>query len=266
MSNLDDILSGRGEAVPETEKPAEVETTQPPVTEKEPAATDDDDGAVLTPDGQKMVPHAALHASKEKVKRYTEQIASFEKKLNETNEAWERRLNKMLEAINKPQPQAPAPPPDFFENPQAATMHAVSPHLERMENVLMANAKLVATIKYDDKQVDEAERAFLRAYETQSLDPADYQKVINSPNRYAAAVQWHKRQLVSAEIGDDPVAFREKVKAELLAELQKSGDGTQQAETPAPVMPSNLATARNVGARAGPAWSGPKPLGDIFKR
>ena len=265
MSNLDDILSGRGESAPAQEKPAEVETTQEATTEQ--AAESTETGAEGTPpaDGQTMVPHAALHAEKQKIKRYTEQIASFEQKLNETNQAWERRLNKMLEAINKPQQQAPAPPPDFFENPQAATMHAVSPHLERMENVLMANAKLVATIKYDDKQVDEAERAFIRAYEAQTLDPADYQKVVNSPNRYAAAVQWHKRQQVAAEIGDDPVAFREKVKAELLAELQKNGDQPAQ-DPPAPVMPSNLATARNVGARAGPAWSGPKPLGDIFKR
>jgi hypothetical protein len=30
--------------------------------------------------------------------------------------------------------------------------------------------------------------------------------------------------------------------------------------------PSNLAGARNVGRRMGPAWSGPTPLNDIFKR
>lgn len=34
----------------------------------------------------------------------------------------------------------------------------------------------------------------------------------------------------------------------------------------APVFPSNLAQARNVGKRWGPAWSGPTPLRDIFKR
>ena len=89
--------------------------------------------------------------------------------------------------------------------------------------------------------------------------------MVNSPNRYAAAVQWHKRQQVAAEIGDDPVAFREKVKAELLAELQQKTE-TEQPAQPAPVMPSNLATNRNVGARSGPAWGGPPTLGDIFKR
>ena len=31
-------------------------------------------------------------------------------------------------------------------------------------------------------------------------------------------------------------------------------------------MPSNFANARNVGARSGPAWTGPTPLDDIFDR
>jgi hypothetical protein len=33
--------------------------------------------------GQKMVPHEALHAEKQKVKRYTEEVADFRKQLSE---------------------------------------------------------------------------------------------------------------------------------------------------------------------------------------
>ena len=54
--------------------------------------------------------------------------------------------------------------------------------------------------------------------------------------------------------------MREKV----LAELQQ-GDG-QQAQQRQAAMPSNFASARNVGSRAGPAWSGPASIQDIFKR
>lgn len=39
-----------------------------------------------------------------------------------------------------------------------------------------------------------------------------------------------------------------------------------QPQRPAPVFPSNFAGARNVAPRSGPAWSGPKPLRDIFNR
>lgn len=37
-----------------------------------------------------------------------------------------------------------------------------------------------------------------------------------------------------------------------------------QQQRPAPVFPSNIAGARNVGTRSGPAWGGPTPIGDIF--
>src|SRR6185503_12259288 len=99
------------------------------------------------------------------------------------------------------------------------------------------------------------------ALQSKTLDQADYQKVVSSPNRYAAAVQWHKAQLAKAEIGDDPAAFRAKIEAEILAKhgLTQEGGAAQQQQKPA-VMPSNLAGARNVGSRSGPAWSGPPSL------
>jgi hypothetical protein len=262
MTSLDAMLSGRSEHAPEAEKP---ETTQKPeATTEQVKETPETPAEGEQPSGgQKMVPHEALHAEKQKVKRYTEQIASFEQKLTEQNQAWERRFGQMIEAV-KPK-QEPTTPPDPFENPAAHTMHTVAPHLERFENVLMANAKLIAGAKFGDDKVDEAEKAFIQAYSSQTLDPADYQKVVNSPNRYAEAVKWHKRQLAAAEIGDDPAAYREKLKSELMAELQQKTE-TEQPAAAALNLPSNMTTTRNVGVRTGPAWGGPKPLGDIFKR
>jgi hypothetical protein len=120
--------------------------------------------------------------------------------------------------------------------------------------------------------------------QSRELDPADYQKVVNSPNRYAAAVQWHQRQLAQAEIGDDPAAYKARVEAEFLEKygidpaaykakveaefLEKYGirPGEQAAPAVKPVMPSNLTGARNVGSRSGPQWAGPPTLADIFKR
>jgi hypothetical protein len=42
--------------------------------------------------------------------------------------------------------------------------------------------------------------------------------------------------------------------------------GGLPARRAAPAMPSNFASARSVGARSGPAWTGPTPLNDIFRR
>jgi hypothetical protein len=71
-----------------------------------------------------------------------------------------------------------------------------------------------------------------------------------------------------SEIGSDPAAYKaklaEEIRAQVMAELQAgNAPAGQQA---APVMPSNFTTARNVGNRSGPAWSGPTPLQDIFNR
>jgi hypothetical protein len=267
MSNdLDSILSGSSEAVPEMEQ----EVTQagggnqPPEQPTETQAEGDE------PQGQKMVPHEALHAEKQKVKRYTEEVADFRKQLSETNAAWERRMAQLVEAV-KPKQEAP-PKPDWFENPEAATQNAVqstvSPQFEEMSKTLMANAQLIAGIKYGDDKVATAEQAFIDAMNSGKLDQAEYQKVVSSPNRYAAAVQWHQRQVVQAEIGSDPVAYRAKLEAELrekiLAEMNEGGQ--PQAQQRPAVMPSNLTGTRNVGTRSGPAWGGPSSLNDIFDR
>lgn len=90
----------------------------------------------------------------------------------------------------------------------------------------------------------------------------EYQAIMQSRHPYGTLVEWHKKREAAQEIGDDPAAYRERLKAELLAEMQSA----PAASAPTPVMPSNLAGARNVGSRSGPAWSGPQPLNDIFDR
>lgn len=264
---LDEILSsGRDGNSPGPD------TTEQPVSQEQPttgAETQPADGEAepethALPDGRRMVPLEAVQAERGKVKRYTEQIASFEKRLDESNAAWERRMAQLLERLTPP--QQPQQAPDWFDDPAKATQHAVAPHFQQFEQVLMANAKLVAGVKFGDDEVEKAEQAFINAVQSQRIDPADYHKVVNHPNRYAAAVQWHKRQQAQAEIGDDPAAFREKVRQEVLAELQNGGAAPNGQQAQALNLPSNLASARNVGARTGPAWGGPKPLGEIFKR
>ena len=265
MDDLDTILSGSSESAPAA---VEQETvTQATEGESQQQQTTE----VTTQEGEqraKMVPHEALHAEKQKVKRYTDEVADFRR----SNEALQRQVTELLQRVPVPkveQPQAP----DFFEDPAKATRHevmqSVSPQFEQINQTLLAIARDNAETRYTPETVSEAEQAFISAYQSQKLDPADYQKVVTSPNRYAAAVQWHKRQLAQAEIGDDPAAFRAKLEAELrekiTAELQQGEQG-QQTQQRQPVMPSNLAGARNVGARSGPAWSGPKTIDDIFSR
>ncbi len=273
METLDKILSGDDAAAsdPAIEKTPAVTEGADTGAEKPQTVTDPDEPQPLDVNGQKMVPHAALHASKEKVKRYTEEVADFRK----SNEALTRQVSELLQRVPVPQRAPEQPIPDFFDDPRKATQHevqqAVSPQFEQITQTLLAIARDNAETRFTPEKVSEAEQAFISAMQSQKLDPADYHKVVGSPNRYAAAVQWHQRQLAQAEIGDDPAAFKAKLEAEILAKHGITpSDPANPAATPqkpgaAPVMPSNLATVRNAGARAGPTWSGPTQLSDIFK-
>lgn len=264
MADLDNILSGNSSAAPEANEQEQVAQGAEGESQQQPEA----EGAEGEQRGPKTVPHEALHAEKQKVKRYTEEVSEFRR----SNESLQRQVTELLQRIPVPkveQPQAP----DFFEDPAAATRHQVqqfaSPQFEQINQQLLAIAKDNAETRFTPEAVNEAEQAFIGAVQSQKLDPADYQKVVGSPNRYAAAVQWFKREQAKAEIGDDVTAFRAKVEAEILAkhgitpgEQQPAAQQQQRAQ----VMPSNLTGARNVGARSGPAWTGPTALDDIFNR
>lgn len=266
MTTLDNILSGQGEAVSE-QSAVEENVTQAEQTEGQQAedAGQQEESAVDGEGKQGFVPQQALHAEKQKTKRYTEEVSSLRSEIAQRDAAWERRIAQLMEA-QKPKEQQQ--PPDQFEDFPGATRHVVQPEFQRIEQQLLAIAKDTAIGRFTEEKVNEAEQAFISALQSQKLDPADYQKVVGSPNRYAAAVQWRQRQLAQAEIGDDPAAFKAKLEAELREKIlaeQQQGDG-QQMQQHQVTMPTNLIGARNVGARSGPAWSGPSSLNDIFNR
>lgn len=266
MNSLDNILSGRTDAPAQAVTQEEPKpTTQEVATEQE-ATTEqptETEGAQTGEAGKPPI-GAIRQAEREKAdKRYTAVLDGLRKEIVDRDAAWERRLAAMTEAM-RPKPE-PKPAPDFFENPTAATLHTVGPQFDEFRSVMQANSRIIAETKHGDDAVEQADQAFSRAFQSRTLDPADYQRVINSPNIYDAAVKWHKRQQAQAEIGDDPAAYREKLKAQIKAELEaEAGGAGQQQNGQAPVMPSNFTTVRSVGSRAGPAWTGPKSLNEIF--
>lgn len=115
MADLDSILSGQGAVASTTPEPATTEAQQAEVTTQE---YDQQQEGGEGGQGQKMVPHEALHAEKQKVKRYTEQVAEFEKKMTEREAAWERRFEQLIGAVK---PQAPTevqkPRKDIWDDP-----------------------------------------------------------------------------------------------------------------------------------------------------
>lgn len=256
--SLDNILSGR-EPVAEQEAPTTVETK----TEQTPAETPETPDTDQTGEqqGQKMVPHEALHAEKQKVKRYTEQVASFENTIKARDEAMERRFNQLLERMT-PQQQAQQPV-DWFADPDAAFKQNLGQAITPLESKFSKLESQIMRMSAVQSHGAEKVQAF-EAYVGEALQRNDPEMATLSaqmraaPDPMAVGLQWFEKRTF------DPEKERERIRAELLKEIQPQTPQTPQ--TPNGVMPSNLAGARNVGTRAGPAWSGPTPLADIFKR
>lgn len=265
MTELDSILSGNGAVAP-----APVAEEVKPQEQAKPveAASSEGEDEGVDVGGQKMVPQQALHAEKQKVKRYTEQVADFDKRLAETNSQWERRFEKLLETV-KPQAKEEAKPasPDFWEDQDGYIAAKLSPVQQEIQAQKEQVSLLLAEEKHGAEAVQAAYAAFaaIRQSDPQGSE-ADYQAIMRSRHPFNAIVDWHTKRQVANEIGNDPAAYREKLKAELLAELQAKPAEAAPAVSTSPVMPSNLTAIPNAGPRSGPAWGGPKPIGDIFDR
>lgn len=121
----------------------------------------------------------------------------------------EARLNEIATHLQQQEKK-----PDFFEDPSKATeellLRAITPFAQQTRAEMMYNSKLIAGAVHGADKVAEAEQAFLDARAKEALDPADYERVVQSPNRYDAVVQWHKRQSAYSKVGDDPEAWFEK--------------------------------------------------------
>lgn len=266
MADLDSILSGKGAVASEPEvvkeeTPAVAEQVQAEqVTEENTEAEGQE-----VEQGQKMVPQQALHAEKQKVKRYTEQVASFEASNAELRQAIARLETKLSEQVKPKEPEKPAP--QFWDDPEAFLQHSISPVQQKIEQELAETrfilSRNVAITAHGEDTVTAAEQALEQALSSGQMDAnAVREQLKQSRDPVGDVVRWHKNSPAMKE-----QELREQIRAEVLAEIQ---GGTQQQSAPAqqaaPVMPSNLAGARNVGTRSGPAWSGPTPLTDIFDR
>ena len=260
MAELDEIISS-GSAVAPTDENVETQTQEQQEVAQEPVETQEGD-----PDDRK-VPVAALQKEREKAKRYTEQVADFERKLSEQGQQWQQRFDQLVASLR---PEQPAPQaPDFWEAPDQAIDHRLSQAVQPLQHAVVEQreqfSRLLATEKFGEDAINEAYQALAQMKGTPEFEPT-YRQIMSSPHPYGALVNWRQKQQVLSEIGSDPAAYKEKLKAELLAEMQQQNGGAQQSAPQPQAMPSNFATARNVGNRSGPAWAGPTPLADIFAR
>lgn len=173
-----------------------------------------------------------------------------------------QELERRIAELSAPKPE----PVDFYADPDAAfnqrIQSALSPYQQQLQETRSA---LLEERLYRVAGPEKAARIEEEIGKAMEAGDPEIQMLANALQTQGLAavnalVQWYDKRSF------DPNAERERLKAELLAELQAEGKAAPQAPAVPAVMPSNLAAARNVGNRSGPAWSGPPKISDIFKR
>ena len=244
---LDQVLNGEipkdepmGDPQPQDPQPQDPAPADPapepaPAPAAPPAATHE----------AKTVPLDALEAERKQRKDWKEKALRLEGELA----AYQRQQQSQ-------QPQADPEPVD----PLAAVQNQV---LNERFNM----SEMIARRDYQD--LDEKLAIFEKAAQ---LNPALAAQLRTQPHPWDWMYKEAQKLQLMSEIGDNPASYREKLKAELLAELgqpqAQAPASAPAAAAPAPApaaqIPQSLATARSAGARSAPAWSGPSTLDSIL--
>lgn len=139
-------------------------------------------------------------------------------------------LERELETTRSQQPQAQ---PQTFDDPQAYFDHVRTvDRLERSED------------RFIDKR---GEQELEEVKEWLKTRPDIERWAIPQRDPWGAAYQQYQREKLSAEIGDDPNAWREQERERLRAELlaEATGQGAAPAAMSAPRLPQSAASARS---------------------
>lgn len=220
---------------------AEVETESAGIE----AILADDQSAPV--EAQAPVQEAAPEAKPE-AKPEAEQPFWYRKQIEKERKE-RQRLERELEQARQAVPQHQLP--DVRQDPVAhfETMRILD-RLERSED------------RFIDKH-GESEFDAVKEWLSTRKDIEDW--AVQQRHPWGAAFQQYQREKLSAEIGDDPNAWREAERNRLRAEIQAEFQAT--APMAQPRIPAPASGQRSVApSRTAPAYAGPTPIGDILKR
>lgn len=234
------------QAAPEPAREPEPQAAEPEAPKgepQEPAAADSGTGEPPSPGNEKNVPLAALEAERKQRQDWKEKAIRADEQA--------KQLQAQLEALKQAPQQQPSGPPREMTAQEIA------------HNAAFNMSEVMA--RRDHPDMEEKLAAFEAAVKQ---NPALQAELMRQQHPWEFAYQQGKRMLAMQEIGDDPTAFRERVRQELMAEIQAQPQTPQPAEAHAPTaaLPTSLATARSAAGRSADAYTGPTPFEDLFKK
>lgn len=176
----------------------------------------------------------------------------------EKRQRLEAELEALRQQVQSQQAQTPpAPPPSIWEDEQGWQQHFG----QQVAQQAALNAKLDMSEMLTRQNNPDFEEVKARFIEMAQANPAIVQQAMADPHPWAKAYSIAKNAAKMEELGAvDLNDLKAKLREEVMAELQQASVPVQQ---PLAVPPS-LTGERNVGARTGPAWAGPKSLNELL--
>lgn len=169
----------------------------------------------------------------------------------------------------------PPKPPSVFEDEEGYTNHLNATIAQQVFAAKLELSEENARERFPDlAQImgtveDEQGVAHVNWINAVRKNPALAQQFERAADPVRFAYQTLKKLKALEEIGDDPNAYRERLRAEIAAELaakaqQPVATPAGQPAKPAPVIPQTLAGTASKASREAPEFNGPKPLEDII--
>lgn len=233
MDTLDNILSEEQDEIVEQTAVAEEVTEETPKGEEESASP--------APAEEPPYEHAAVKGERERRQKAEQRLTELEKQ---------------LQALQSPAAE-PEPPANMWEDEEKWQAQFGG----RIANQAALNARLDTSemlARRDHKEdFDQMKELFLNLA---NESPVIAQQALNDPEPWERAYQIAKNHSIMQELGATDVAtMREKLREEWMAEMAAGTPATRQQ------VPPTLVGERNVGARKGPEWTGPKALDELLR-
>lgn len=173
----------------------------------------------------------------------------------EKRQTLERELEALKQQFQQQTQEPAAPAPSVWEDENAWGGHLVNTAVQQATT----NARLDMSemmVRQANPDFEEVKAQFL---DMAKENPSLAQQALADAHPWNKAYQMAKNHSAMQELGAVNVADLEaKLREKIMAE-------TQQGQPPAQGLPPSLTGERNVGARSGPAWSGPASLSDLLR-
>lgn len=134
-----------------------------------------------------------------------------------------RAVQQQMQAIQAAQSAKPAP--DRWQDPDAYEAYREQQQRAVYQQMAAQVAETRAAVKYGWQAVEEAIEAAKKA---EMANPQVGWMIAAAPNPWEAAVEWHRREKVISQVGEDPKAYADRIKAEAVASVKNDPEFRKQ--------------------------------------